>query len=121
MSKRFWLGLLLVFSLALPSFGESLEDVLQAVLSSLETVQTELHTVQTELQQARSEQANISSEQADITTQLQTLRDEQIPRLTEQLNAFVDTYETNLRSVRMQMYTICGVTLVTSILIALLR
>ena len=121
MSKRFSLGLLLACCLALSSYGESLEDVLQAVLSRLETVQTELHTVQTELQQARSEQANISSEQANITTQLQTLRDEQIPCLTQQLCDFVTTYETNLRSVRVQMYTICGVTLVTSILIALLR
>ena len=121
MSKGFVLGLLLVFSLALPSFGESLDDVLKAVLTGLETVQTELHTVQTELQQARSEQANISSEQANITTRLTTLRDEQIPLLTQQLLDYANTSTRELRSVRVQMYTICGVTLVTSILIALLR
>ena len=121
MSKGVVLGLLLVFSLALPSFGESLDDVLKAVLTGLETVQTELHTVQTELQQARSEQANISSEQADITLRLTTLRDEQIPCLTQQLCDFVTTYETKLRETRVLTFTICGVTLVTSILIVLLR
>ena len=126
-AKRLSLGLLLVFSSAALSFGDS-SDVLKSVLTSLEQVQTQLSTVRTELSAARSEQASILTQlaaaqtaQADITSELTTLRDVQLPALKTQLLDYANPSTRELRSVRVQMYTICGVTLVASLLVAFLR
>lgn len=116
-SKRFWCGLLLVSCLALSSFGDSFHTEVVAaladVLTELETAQAELQTVSSELEKARSEQASITSE-------LTTLRDEQIPRLETQLDDFVRSYESQISSLRILVYTVCGVTLVVSLLAALI-
>ena len=130
MSKRLSRISLLACCLLLPlsmAYGDS-SDVLKSVLASLETVQTQLSTVRTELQAARSEQASILTQlaaaqkaQADITSELTTLRDVQLPALKTQLLDYANTSTRELRSVRVQMYTICGVTLVASLLVAFLR
>jgi len=123
MAKRLVFGLLLAVLLSPQLFSEhhdGIREAIEAVLIRLKMVQDESATILTELQAAQDEQKRTSTgleealiEQETISMLLREVRDEEIPLLETQLTDFVLFYESELRKVRVIVWVVAAVVVVS--------